>query len=116
MSKEMFIDFDGTISPNHYPHPLIEPPFKGVKETLAALQANGHKIVIFSCRANKDLFGYTKSERSTNEMIDYLQKWSIPYDEVYYGKPLYEYLVDDRAGFDGNWLALAATFKSKGLI
>jgi len=102
---EIYIDFDGTISPAHYPDKPTVPPFPNCVDTIKQFKQMGHTIIIYSCRANPDLFSKGKSFEATQEMVDYLNKWSIPYDRIDSGKPLYSILICDRAisAKDGNW-------------
>jgi len=111
---EIYIDFDGTISPAHYPDKPVVPPFQNCVETIKKFKQMGHTIVIYSCRANQDLFSKIKSIEATQEMVDYLNRWSIPFDRIEYGKPLYSLLICDRAisSKDGNWERILEESKS----
>lgn len=100
--KKLFVDFDGTISPIHYPNSLTEPPHSDCVKTLLKFKEQGFQIVIHSCRANPDL-GLPRPKEAVAEMIDYLKKHNIPYDSIDTTKQLYSLLIDDRAGFDGDW-------------
>jgi hypothetical protein len=95
---DIFIDFDGCISPKHFPMPLDEPPFDGCIEAIQRLHSEGNHITIFSCRFNRELFGNSDAaqNRIEQEMLDYLQKYEIPFHEIYRGKPHYHILIDDR--------------------
>lgn len=111
MAREIFVDYDGTISLDHFPKPQITPPNSSCIETINGLYDAGFKIVIYSCRANPEIQLYdptgqnrdreTLSQEATQEMIEYLNKHGIKYHEIRRDKPLYTYLIDDRAGFDG---------------
>jgi hypothetical protein len=103
----IYIDFDHTISPNGYsylPQNLDKPPYDGAIDTIRALKAGNDKIIIFSCRANKDVVGDDVVTLKTKEMTDYLNKHGIPFDSVFLGKPNYDVVIDDKAiGFHDNW-------------
>jgi hypothetical protein len=86
---EIYIDFDKTISPIHG---FDVPPKPEVKIALDKL-ATKFKIVIFSCRLNPDICN--KSEASA--VIEYLNRYEIPFHETYHRKPLYFAIIDDRA-------------------
>lgn len=101
-ANSVWWDFDGTISPDHYPNKLLSPPNPGLVEYIKSLYNRGINIVIYSCRANPNIVNMDNCTIATAEMIEYLTKYDIPYHTIYVGKPLYGYLVDDRAGFDGN--------------
>ena len=96
----IFIDFDDTICPHG---DVSNDPFDNAVSVIKKLRDKGNSIVIFSCRASKEVMGnYT--EEATQKMIDYLHKWDIPYHGIYHGKPLFDVVIDDRAiGFHDNW-------------
>jgi len=89
----IYVDFDGTITPDHFPVPLESPPFKGVRDRLVEWRKAGHQIAIYSCRSNDHIC----DPRAEEEMKEYLIKWSIPYDFFVRGKPLFQKIIDDRA-------------------
>ena len=86
---ELFLDFDKTISPVHGFHAA---PSEKVVNSIKKLSEK-YKIVIFSCRANPDIC----SKPEAIAMVEYLNRYNIVYDEIYYRKPLYAVLIDDRA-------------------
>jgi hypothetical protein len=110
---EIFIDFDGTISPSHFPDPLDESPFPNCVETIRRWKDGGHTIVIYSCRGNPDIrynTGQTDEEwlDSYREMLDYLKKHRVPYDRVDCSKPFYKVLICDRTLQGGDrWAEIA---------
>ena len=85
-----FIDFDGTICPNNG-----GPPQKECIEVLKRLRECNHIIVIYSCRSNPDCVDDAVS--STNEMVDYLNMYGVPFDRIEKNKPLFNFYIDDRA-------------------
>lgn len=111
----IYIDFDHTISPNGYsykPQDMALPPIDGAIEAIQGFKSMGHKIIIFSCRANKEVVGDDVVEKKTKEMTDYLQKYHIPYDSVFKGKPNYDIVIDDKAiGFNNNWNEIKKAIK-----
>lgn len=92
MSKIIFVDFDGTICPNkgaeEYP-----PPSPECIETLTALQANGHTIMMYSVRSN---LRETNKKNGHVEMIEYLDRYNIPYDGIDTSKPHFSVIIDDK--------------------
>ncbi len=94
MVKEMFkptilIDFDETITESRG---LDSPPNKEAVTALVELSQK-YKIIIFSCRGNRDIFG-------TGGIVlleRYLEEHGIPYDEICTRKPTFFVLIDDRA-------------------
>ena len=95
---QIFIDFDGCISPRHFPMELDLPPYAGCVEAIDQLYAEGNEITIFSCRFNRHLFNNSDKMQNAlqQEMTDYLAKYHIPYHTIYIGKPHYHVLIDDR--------------------
>ncbi len=101
MNKDIFVDFDGTICPNKngdsYP-----PPDPKCLETLKLLQDTGHKIVLYSVRSN---LGETNKPDGHNEMLEYLDKYKVPFDDVDGSKPHFRMVIDDKGlgvPLDGN--------------
>jgi succinate dehydrogenase/fumarate reductase flavoprotein subunit len=58
------------------------------------LKECNNTIVIYSCRSNPDCV--EDHIRSTEEMISYLNHWDLPFDRVEYGKPFFNFYIDDR--------------------
>ena len=85
----VYVDFDKTIAPIHG---FTEPPKKEVVNALNKLK-NRYKIIIYSTRANK-LVSY---EGAQLELLDYLTRNNIPFDEICESKPLYVAIIDDRS-------------------
>ncbi len=100
-----FIDFDGTISPN-----TGDPPHPDCIQTLTKLKECNHTILIYSCRSNPFLV----DDFSEKDMINYLAIFNVPYDGIIANKPLFNYIIDDRAigvplnpeTHDVNWTAI----------
>jgi hypothetical protein len=84
-----FIDFDGTICPNNG-----GPPQAACREVLRKLKECNNTIHIYSCRSNPD--AVSDAVGSTHEMEEYLKAYQIPYDEVVWGKPFFNFYIDDR--------------------
>lgn len=64
------VDFDGTIARSNYPVILGEQPYAG--EVLRQLHADGHYIIIWTCRCGVPLL----------EAINWLLERGIPFDRV----------------------------------
>jgi hypothetical protein len=87
----VFIDFDGTITPVHG---FSEEPSEEVVRAINELYDSGfYEIVIYSCRANIEICDHSDVEK----MEEYLKRNGIKYHRVQEGKPLYNYIIDDRA-------------------
>ena len=100
----LIFDVDGTLCPikeksDEYIN-LI--PDEEMIEKLKEYKKEGAKIVLFSSRNMKSYDGNLGKINANTApiMLEWLKKWQIPYDEIYFGKPwpghrgLY---VDDRA-------------------
>lgn len=91
MSKRIGIDFDGTIVPFGPLTDFDQSPYPNVPEAIQGLRDKGYYIVILTSRLSPtwwkhdwERFG-AKDEKSFGEaqvkyIIDYLDKWKIPYD------------------------------------
>jgi hypothetical protein len=91
----IMIDFDGTIAQEHKDNSLGE-PLKGAKEVITDLKEQGYYIIIDSHRGN--------TEEGQDEIKEFMDKYEIPYDEIYQGdKPLAWRYIDDRAIQFTNW-------------
>lgn len=111
--KNIVIDFDGTIMP--YSFPEAKAPYSETKYALNKLRNMGFRIIINSARTSSmwknRAYSLIKNSNinpyyNTKEYIqNYLNKYDIPYDEIYEDKPIAKYYIDDRAIriTDGNW-------------
>lgn len=104
-SKFSFIfDIDGTICPLKGKEEKYEDliPFEDMVEKLRDLKNEGARIVLFTSR-NMNSYGGNMgliNKYTARVLLDWLEKWDIPYDEIIYGKPWpghHGYYVDDRA-------------------
>jgi hypothetical protein len=50
-------------------------------------QFSPDSIVMFSCRSNPECVN--DMQASTREMVEYMNHWKLPFDEVQLNKPLY---------------------------
>ncbi len=114
------VDFDGTCCNMEFP--LIGEPKPGVKEALTRFRELGYQIMIWTCRTshfNYDVFGgsplkQTMERDRVKEMIAWLDKHEIPYDDIddgSRGKPGADFYLDDKAiRFDesqgNNWATI----------
>ena len=85
----LLVDFDETITTCRG---LDSPPNPEAVAALVELQ-NYYKIVIYSCRANGDIFTSTELYQLKN----YLEDHKIPYDDINTRKPTFFALIDDRS-------------------
>ena len=97
-------DIDGTICPikrkdENYAD-LV--PFKNVVEKLKYYKNEGAKIILFTSRNMNSYNGNLGmiNKNTAKILLEWLEKWEIPYDEILYGKPWpghKGFYVDDRS-------------------
>lgn len=99
--KTIAVDFDGVIhgySKGWQDGSIYDPPVPGAALTLDRLQRAGYRIVIYTTRAADRTINEKWQEGQLRDVIDYLQRHGIPFDEVFTGeKPIFTALIDDRA-------------------
>jgi CMP-N,N'-diacetyllegionaminic acid synthase len=66
-------------------------PIGAVIDLINALQAAGHRIIVFTAR------GYVTGIDWGTITLRQLQEWGVRYDELKFGKPAADFYVDDRA-------------------
>ena len=96
--KTIAVDFDGVIhgySKGWQDGTIYDPPVPGVVRSLDRLRRAGFKVVIYTTRvSNRSVF----QESQAIQVKEYLEKYGIPYDEIFTGeKPMFFALIDDRA-------------------
>ena len=97
-------DIDGTLCPIKGKEEKYEDliPYKNMIERLKYYKENGAKIILFTSRNMNSYNGNIgKINKNTAKiLLNWLDKWEIPYDELIYGKPWpghKGFYVDDRA-------------------
>ncbi len=74
-------------------------PIKGSVEKITELKRSGHYIIIYTARrmkTHKANLGKINADIG-KVTLDWLQKHSIPFDEIYFGKPWADVYIDDNA-------------------
>lgn len=101
-------DLDGVIcqskqqeSDNYY---LLE-PYPDAPTSLQNLKSAGHYIILHTARHMKTCFGNVREieEKYYLDVVDWLNKWGIPFDELHMGKPYADAYIDDRAIHHTDW-------------
>lgn len=98
------LDIDGTICPiKKKEEEYIDlVPYPEMVEKIREYKAGGAKIILFTSR-NMNSYGGNIGLINANTakiLLEWLEKWEIPYDEIVYGKPWpghRGFYVDDRA-------------------
>lgn len=101
LKMRIVIDLDGTICPikksNESYADLV--PMAGAIEMISTLRKDGHYIIIQTARnmatQESNLGKVMKNIGKTT--LDWLEKYQVPYDEIYFGKPNAHLYIDDRA-------------------
>lgn len=98
------VDVDGTLCPIKKKGEKYEDliPYTEVVNKLREYKAGGAKIILFTSRNMNSFQGNIGliNAHTAKTMLNWLEKWNIPYDEIIYGKPWpgHEgFYVDDRA-------------------
>ena len=101
---KMIFDIDGTICPIKKPNESYSDvvPYREIVNKIRELKKSGATIILFSSRNMKT---YDNNLGLINKntapiLIEWLKKWEIPYDEIYFGKPWpgdFGFYVDDRS-------------------
>jgi len=101
------IDLDGTICPIKRPDQSYADlePLPGAVERIRELRAAGHYIIIVTARHMATCEGNLGKviRRIGKVTLDWLDKYGIEYDEMYFGKPNAEVYIDDRAIRFSDW-------------
>jgi capsule biosynthesis phosphatase len=101
------IDLDGTICPvkekNASYKDLV--PLEGAVERIKQLKSMGHYIIISTARnmATQESNIGKVVKNIGKVTLDWLEKYDIPYDEIYFGKPNAHIYIDDRALRFSDW-------------
>ncbi len=94
------VDLDGTICSTKTAEQSYEDvvPLPGAVDTLETLKQRGYYIVIHTARnmrcCNNNLGRVIKNQAKL--VVDWLEKYRIPYDELLFGKPHVDYFIDDK--------------------
>lgn len=97
-------DIDGTICPIKTKEEKYEElkPYEKVIEKIRKYKSEGAKIILFTSRNMNSYQGNIGliNKNTAKILLEWLEKWDIPYDEIIYGKPWpghNGFYVDDRA-------------------
>ena len=97
------IDIDGTLCPVKKKEEKYEDlvPYKDMVDRIRYYRENGAKIVLFTSRNMNSYNGNIGiiNKKTAKILLEWLDRWDIPYDEIIYGKPWpghRGFYVDDR--------------------
>lgn len=98
------IDIDGTLCPIKSKEQSYGElvPYPEMMSKLNELKAQGVKIILYTSRNMNSYNGNLGliNKNTADIMLQWLKKWEVPYDEIYFGKPWpghKGFYVDDRA-------------------
>lgn len=103
------IDLDGTICPiKQKDQSYVDlKPYDGAKEKIRDLRNKGHYVIVqtarnmATCESNVG-----KVMKNIGKItLDWLERYEIEYDEIYFGKPNAHVYIDDRAFRFSDWKA-----------
>ncbi len=100
---KFIFDIDGTLCPIKGKEEKYEDlvPYKNMVDKLKYYKNNGAKIILFTSRNMNSYDGNIGiiNKNTAKILLNWLDKWEIPYDEIIYGKPWpghKGFYVDDR--------------------
>ena len=101
MGKRIVIDVDGVLADDSDPEVEYanREAYPFAVEFVKKLKEAGHKIIIQTARYMMKYDGNQENAKYHGifELRCWLQKYDIPYDEIYMGKASGSYYLDDRA-------------------
>lgn len=97
-------DIDGTLCPIKKEKEKYENlvPYKGMIDKLKFYKKSGAKIILFTSRNMNSYHGNIGmiNKNTAKILLEWLDRWDIPYDEIIYGKPWpghKGFYIDDRS-------------------
>ena len=116
--KTYCFDIDGTICNNTYGKYDEAVPFEDRIKKINFLYNQGNKIIYFTARGmgrfdgdvqrvNETFYEFTKQQ---------LDSWGCQYDQIFLGKPSYDYFIDDKAFGDKDFFDMFYTITKEGEI
>ena len=104
--KTYCFDLDGVICKTNKNHYKSSEPIKKVITIINKLYLSGHKVIIFTARymgRSKENVLLAK-KRGYNFTYKQLKKWGVKFDKLIFGKPSFDYIIDDKSiNFKKNW-------------
>lgn len=99
--KTICFDLDGVLCETKNGNYLNSKPKKKVINLINKLYSKGYKIIIFTARfMGRTNNNYTQAKRKAKKLtIDQLKSWNLKYHEIYFGKPSYDFFIDDKSIF-----------------
>jgi hypothetical protein len=99
-------DIDGVICNTKKNHYRSSKPIKKAIEKINAIYSRGDRVIIFTAR----FMGRSNEKISLAKKRGYkfthkqLKKWEVKFHKLIFGKPTFDYIVDDRSiGYKKTW-------------
>jgi len=104
-SKEILIDFDGTLAT--WAYPALGEPTPGAKEAVEELRKEGYKVIVWTSRMDPSIYTQFEIGQAHSKIRQWLYENCIEVDGIDWGdkgKRLALAYIDDRGvSFNGNW-------------
>jgi capsule biosynthesis phosphatase len=99
--KKFCFDIDNTLCLTKLNFYEKSKPIKKAINVVNKLHKNGHIIILFTARGMGSFKGNIKKIKKEYETltIAQLKKWNVQYNELIFGKPSYDYIIDDKSVF-----------------
>lgn len=111
----LVFDIDGTICPIKKPEERYEDiePYQLIVKKMRYYKANGATIILYTSRNMRSYGGNIGliNKNTAKTLLDWLEKWDIPFDEIHYGKPWAGqkgFYIDDRTVRPSEFLSKSA--------
>lgn len=105
-SKIYCFDLDGVIcKTNRNDYKNSKPITKAINK-INSLYLNGHKVIIFTSRymgRNNDNANLAKKQ-GYEFTFKQLKKWKLKFHKLIFGKPSYDFIIDDKSINFKNWI------------
>jgi len=90
-------------------------PFPEALATLQWLREEGHTIILHTARHMKTGGGNQGKvlKLQGKVLFDWLEKWEIPYDEIWWSKPHADLIVDDAVHKHTDWATSILAIKDR---
>ncbi len=106
-SRVLAIDIDGVICKTEGSDYKNSIPIKEAINKINSLHNKGNKIIIFTARfMGRTNNNYKKAhELGYDFTLNQLKSWKLSFDELVFGKPSFDLIIDDKAfNYSSNWI------------
>ena len=90
-------------------------PFPEALETLRWLKSEGHTVMLYTARHMKTGMGNQGKvlKLQGKVLFDWLEKWDVPYDELWWSKPHADLFIDDAVHKHTDWASSIVAIKER---